>query len=136
MAVSPPLPKRTRYIGSRTSSPSTTGLQVGTWWYRSDIGIFCYWDGTSIMCWGGIGGKGARASNTIVVATAGDYSINVTHPPFTTINYILDILCDTNPIVDPGNPVNAVITGNVVGFTIVGVGGGTTLTANVYVTGW
>lgn len=56
MAISPPTPKRTRYYGSRTSDPSTSGLETGTWWYRSDLGVFAYWDGTSIQYWGPFGG--------------------------------------------------------------------------------
>ena len=136
MAVSPPTPKRTRYYGSRTSNPSTSGLETGAWWYRSDLGIFCYWDGSSILCWGGSGGKIAEDTITTIYSTGGDKNILVTVSGITTINYILHIRFHTDPAVDSGNPINEVITGNVVGFTLVGLGAGTTLITTATVRGW
>lgn len=133
-------PTRTKWYGRRTSTP--TGLTAGNegaWWYRSDLDIFCYWTGTAVMCWGGMGGMLFSGSNSIICGVAGDYQINVSlSTPWApgTINHIIEVYFETDPIVDPGTMTNPVITAPVVGFTIVGVGGGTTLTAQVKVTGW
>jgi len=48
MAVSPPLILRGRYYGVRSSDPSISGLQVGAYWYRSDLHCWKWFDGTSI----------------------------------------------------------------------------------------
>lgn len=130
-------PTRTRYWGVRTSSPSTAEMERGSWWYRSDLGIFCYWDGSSILCWGGSGGKIAEDTNTTVYATGGDKNILVTISGITTINYILQVRFHADPAVDSGNPINEWIeSSNVVGLTLIGLGGGTTLTTTVTVRGW
>ena len=127
-------PKRTRYLGSFASDPTPT--EPGQWWYRSDLGIFCFWDGSSINCFGGVGGKIAKGSTTTVYATGGDKEVLVAVPGLSVINYVIRVRFTTDPIVDPGNPVNEVVTGNVVGFTLVGLGAGTTLTTTVTVMGW
>lgn len=129
-------PTRTQWWGIRTSTPPTAQLQPGAWWYRSDLGIFCYWDGSAVQCWGGAGGKIAEDSVTTVYATGGDKNITVPVAGITTINYILHIRFHTNPTVDSGNPINELITGNVVGLTLLGLGAGTTLTTTVTVRGW
>lgn len=98
--------------------------------------IFCYWDGSSIQRWGGSGGLIAEDSVTTVYATGGDKNILVTISGITTINYILHIRFNTDPAVDSGNPINEMITGNVVGFTLVSLGAGTTLTTTTTVRGW
>jgi len=127
-------PKRSQYLGSFIIPPAPT--EAGQWWYRSDLGIFCYWDGTSVLCWGGSGGKIAEDTVTTVYATGGDKEISVTIAGITVINYILHLHFTSDPAVDSGNPINEVITGNVVGFTLVSLGAGTTLTTTVTVRGW
>ena len=129
-------PTRTRYWGIRTSTPPTVQMESGSWWYRRDLGIFCYWDGSSVQCWGGSGGKIAEDTTTTVYSTGGDKNILVTVSGITTINYILHVRFHTDPAVDSGNPINEWIEGNVVGITLLGLGGGTTLTTTVTVRGW
>lgn len=128
-------PKRSQYLGSFTSNPTPT--EAGQWWYRSDLGVFCYWDGSSILCWGGSGGKIAEDSTTTVYATGGDKNILVPVAGVTTINYILHVRFHSDPAVDSGNPINEWIeSGNVVGMTLIDLGAGTTLTTTVTVRGW
>jgi hypothetical protein len=133
-------PTRTKWYGVRTSTPSgLTANEEGAWWYRSDLYIFCYWDGSNVHCWGGVGGLLFSGDQTTVYAIGGDYAVTVTvSSPWApaTINHLIDIHFFADPTVDPGTPVNPVITGNVVGFTLVGLGAGTTLTSRVKVTGW
>ena len=131
-----PITVYTQFLGVRTSDPPASQLKEGDWWYRSDLGIYCYWNGSSVECWGGVGGRIAEDSQTTVYATGGDKEISVTISGITTVNYILHIRFDTDPTVDSGNPVNEVIAGNVVGFTLLGLGAGTTLMTTVTVTGW
>lgn len=130
---------RAQWLGRRTSNPAAAILQEGDWWYRSDLNIFCYWDGANVHCWGGFGGMLFNGDQQLICAAGGDYAINVTiSTPWapTVINHVLEIHFFAQPVVDPGTPVNPQITANVVGFTLVGVGAGTTLTARVKVTGW
>jgi len=129
-------PTRTQWRGRRSSNPPIAQLNEGDWWYRNDLGIFCFWDGSSINCIGGMGGKIAEGSTTTVYATGGDKEILVTVAGLSVINYVLRVRFTTDPTVDSGNPVNEVVTGNVVGFTLVGLGAGTTLTTTVTATGW
>jgi len=132
-------PTRAQWLGRRTSNPVAADLREGDWWYRTDLEVFCYWDGANVHCWGGVGGILFTGDQTIICAAAGDYAINVTlNTPWqpSVINHLLEVHFFANPTVDPGTMVNPVITAPVVGFTIVGVGGGTTLTARVKVTGW
>ena len=133
-------PVRTQWYGRRTSTPA--GLNPddeGGWWYRTDLNIFCYWDGSAVQCWGGVGGLLFGGDKTTVYAGGGDYAVTVTvSSPWApaTINHLIDIHFFAEPPVDPGAPINPVITGNIVGFTLVGLGAGTTLTSRVKVTGW
>jgi len=133
-------PTRTKWYGVRTVTPAgLTANEEGAWWYRSDLNIFCYWDGSAVHCWGGMGGILFSGDETIVCSAGGDYVINVTlSTPWnpTTINHLLEVHFLTVPVCDPGTMTNPVITAPVVGFTIVGVGAGTTLTARAKVTGW
>ena len=126
---------RTQWYGIRATDPSTAGLAEGVWWYNSTQHVLKYWDGTNIIIIGG-GGKVYTGTDTTIVATAGDYVITVTIVGVTTINHIMDIQFDTSPDVDPGTPIGPVISGTVVGFTLVGVGAGTTITSTVKVLGW
>lgn len=133
-------PTRAKWYGVRTSTPAgLTTNEEGAWWYRSDLNIFCYWDGANVHCWGGMGGILFSGDATIVCGAGGDYVINVTlSTPWnpTTINHLLEVHFFTVPVCDPGTMTNPVITAPVVGFTIVGVGAGTTLTARAKVAGW
>ena len=131
MAVSPELFKRTRYFGLRATDPALAGLQQGAWWYNTTEQRFKWYDGTSVRPIG----RFEEDSNDLVVATAGDYVINVTIAALTTVEYVHNIRIDTSPVVDPGTPTNLRINANIVGFTLMGVGGGTTLTAYVLALG-
>lgn len=77
----------------------------------------------------------ATNSTTSVFSEAGDYPITITVPDLKQVEYVLQYKFTTDPTVDPGTPVNERIVGNVVGVTLVGVGAGTTLTAEVVVIG-
>lgn len=128
---------RAQWRGRRAATPAN--LQEGDWWYRTDLNCFCYWDGSSVQCWGGMGGMMFRGTNTIVCAAAGDYVMNVTiSTPWNPVamSDLINITFDTDPVCDPGTPTNVIFDAPVVGFTIVGVGAGTTLSALVNVTGW
>ena len=78
----------------------------------------------------------AKGSAQYVFATAGNYAIVVTIPNHRETEQVLQYKLSTNPTTDPGNPTNEVITGNVVGVTLIGVGAGTTLDAEVTAVGW
>lgn len=141
MAVPTFEPTRAKWWGVRASAPSgLTEADQGAWWYRSDLDIFCYWTGTEVLCWGGMGGALFSGDQQIICAAGGDYAVTVTiSSPWApgTINNLIDIhFVDVSPVVDPGTPVNPTINGNVVGFTLVGVGAGCTITSRVKVTGW
>jgi hypothetical protein len=77
----------------------------------------------------------AKDSTTLVVASSGNYAITVTISDLKTVEEVLQHKPSTDPLCDPGTPVNEKITGNVVGFTMVGVGAGTTLTIEVTAVG-
>jgi hypothetical protein len=132
MAVTPELFKRTRYFGLRTADPAIPGLQVGAWWFNTIENRLKYFDGTTIIAIG----KPFLASNTLVVATSGDYTINVTITGITLIEQLINIQLDTDPKVSPGVVVGPGIDTTVVGFTLMGVGGGTTITATVRTVGY
>ena len=43
--------ERSKFLGHRSSDPTTEELNLvgpGAWWYREDLGIFKYWDGSEI----------------------------------------------------------------------------------------
>lgn len=141
MALTPSFePVRDQWWGRRTSNPAPLAqLQRGAWWYRTDIRVFCYWDGLMVHCWGGVGGHMMYGTGTIVCPTAGNYVINVNiSVPWAPIliNRIVSVLFDADPDTDPGTPLGAISLAPVVGFTVIGVGAGTTLTARVVVMGW
>lgn len=131
MAVSPEVFKRSQYYGVRTGDPSVVGLQVWSWWFNSTEQRIKWFDGTSIRPIG----RFEEDSDTLIVATSGDYVMNVTIASLGTVEYVHNIRIDTDPVVDPGTPTNVQTTVNVVGFTLMGVGGGTTLTAYVMALG-
>jgi len=76
-----------------------------------------------------------RGSRTVDVLTAGNYALNVTIPVLRKVEHVVQYEFYTNPTTDPGTPVNMVITRNVVGFTLMGVGAGTTITVQVLTLG-
>lgn len=41
-------PKRSQYRGRLAADPSTVGLPAGSWWFRTDIRCWKWFDGTSI----------------------------------------------------------------------------------------
>jgi hypothetical protein len=67
--------------------------------------------------------------------TAGNYAIVVTINAHRLTEKMIQYNPTTSPTTDPGTPTNCVITGNVVGFTLIGVGAGTTLNAEVVAIG-
>jgi len=129
--ISPELFKRTRYFGLRAADPGLAGLQTGAWWYNTVERRFKWFDGTMIRPIG----RFEEDDEIQVVAAAGDYVFNVTIAALGTVEYVHNIRIGTDPVVDPGTPTNVQTTANVVGFTLMGVGGGTTLTAHVMALG-
>lgn len=77
----------------------------------------------------------ACGSTTIIVPSAGNYALTIRIPDLQEIAKVLTISRHTDPTCDPGTPVNEKISGNVVGFTMVGVGAGTTLTVEAIAVG-
>jgi len=77
----------------------------------------------------------AQGSTTLILPSAGTYSVVVRIPDLRLISWVLRYRFSTNPVCDPGSPVNEKITGNVVGFTLAGVGAATTLTVDVLAVG-
>jgi hypothetical protein len=125
------VPIRTRYLGSFTSDPTPT--EPGQWWYNETEKRFKFYDGASILVFGR---RLAAGTTTTVYDSGGDKEIVVTVSGLTNIEYTIRYKFTTDPAVDSGKPINEVITGNVVGFTLVGLGAGTTLTTEVLATGW
>jgi len=74
-------------------------------------------------------------SSTHIFGSSGDYAVTVTIAGFTNIVRVLGWNISTNPPCDPGSPINMVVTKNVVGCTLVGVGAGTTLTIQMQAVG-
>jgi len=73
----------------------------------------------------------AQGDATYTFATAGNFAVVIRLSDLKYIEKIIQYQFETDPIVDPGSPVNEKITGNVVGMTLIGVGGGTTMVINV-----
>jgi len=78
----------------------------------------------------------ASAVRVFVVPSAGNYAITITIPEHRITERVLEWNLRTNPLTDPGTPTNVVITRNTVGCTLVGVGHGTTLTAEAVTSGF
>lgn len=72
---------------------------------------------------------------TTVLPEGGNYGVTVRVPDLRHIEFVVHYEFLTDPVTDPGTPVNRRIRGNVVGFTLIGVGKGTTLTAMVLCVG-
>ena len=77
----------------------------------------------------------ASGFTTVVLPSEGSYGITVRVPDLRYIEFVIHYEFLTDPATDPGTPVNRGIHGNIVGFTLVGVGKGTTLTAMVLCVG-
>lgn len=73
---------------------------------------------------------------TFLVNVAGNYAITVTIARHRDTERVLEYKLTTNPITDPGTPTSEVITANVVGCTLMGVGAGTTITVEVTASGF
>jgi len=81
---------------------------------------------------------GKNVVNCGGVGTGTTTAMNVRVPDLREIEYILNVQFHTDVasyFVDDADPVNKVITGNVVGFTIYGVQASTTITAEVIAIG-
>lgn len=133
--IDPPLAIRTRYLGKYAADPTPT--EEGCWYYNTTDHHYAYWNGTAWIPWPAGDGLlwDGTGTTQLVAASGGDYVMNVTAPLLASITYVLDINIDTDPACDPGSITNKVITANVVGFTLVGVGMGTTLTAELLAAG-
>jgi len=132
-------PTRAKWYGVRTSNP--TGLTAGNegaWWYRSDLDLFAYWDGSSVHYIGGMGGAFATASRAFTIPIGGGCVGGLlTVTGITTINYVVSLtVTDTDPdVCDVYTPQRISIAGNIVGITIGGATG-TTVTVEALVSGW
>lgn len=134
MAVTPTFePTRTQFIGIRASDPSVVGLVSGQWWYNTTEDRFKYFNGSSIIAFEK---EPSEGTHTLVVPSAGNYKLSITISGVSTITYLLNLRVNTEPVVDPGTPTCIHIAGNVVGLTLIGVGGGTTLTGTATVLGY
>ena len=78
----------------------------------------------------------ASATATILPTTAGNYSITFTISELKTIDALLHITLNTEPLFDPGTPAKVDINGNVVGITLVGVAQGGTINGEAVVVGY
>jgi len=78
----------------------------------------------------------ARRSTTILTTAAGDYPISITFDECRGISSIDNINLSTEPLMDPGSPVDSSFSGNIVGLTLTAVPAGGTITCEVEVTGW
>jgi hypothetical protein len=77
----------------------------------------------------------AKGSSTTVFDTGGDYAITVTINTHRVTEKVIQYNLTLDPECYPGEILNCVITGNVVGFTLYGLDEGTTLTVEVVAIG-
>ena len=77
----------------------------------------------------------ARGTRTVILPSAGSYAVTIIVPDLKYVEIVLQYKFTCDPICDPGTPTNEKITGNVVGFTLIGVGDGTTLTTDLIAVG-
>jgi hypothetical protein len=141
MAVATFQPVRAQWWGIRTANPAPlTQLGLGAWWYRSDLRVYAYWDGTIVHYFGGVGGAMFYGTAQLIVVSAGNYVMNVNlSAPWapTTINRIVSVYnVSTSPVTDPGIPTGIIANPPAIGFTLIGVGAGTTLTFAAIGMGW
>ncbi len=78
----------------------------------------------------------ASGSSVFVIPNAGNYAVTVTISEHRLTERMLQYRPRTNPDTDPGTPTDEVIVRNVIGFTLMGVGAGTTLTVEAIATGF
>ena len=73
---------------------------------------------------------------TYVLPTAGNLAVTVTLSEHRRTEHVFEWVLTTDPVCDPGSPTNIVITENIVGCTIIGVGAGTTLIVEAIASGF
>lgn len=73
----------------------------------------------------------ARATRVYVLPQAGNYAISLTVTELRTLERVMQWNLTTDPLCDPGTPTNPTYSGNTVDCTLIGVGSGTTLTAEI-----
>lgn len=78
----------------------------------------------------------ARNTRVYVFPSAGNYSLSITINELRIAERVMQWNLSTNPVCDPGTPTNPSYTVNVVGCTLIGIGAGTTLTAEAIVIGF
>lgn len=78
----------------------------------------------------------AKGVSTYVFAAAGNYAITVTINEHRITEAVFRWNLCTTPLCDPGTPTCEKITNNVVGITLIGIGAGTTLRAEVIASGY
>lgn len=78
----------------------------------------------------------ASGSTTITPTAAGDYAITITISECRKVEKVVNYNITVSPLVDPGTPVNTVITDNVVGCTLLGVAAGCTITVEAIAVGF
>jgi len=78
----------------------------------------------------------AAGTSVYVLPSAGNYAITVTISEHRETERVLEWNLSTNPICDPGSPLNVRISHNIVGCTLIGVGAGTTLTVEAIASGF
>jgi len=79
----------------------------------------------------------ASGSATYTVPIGGgNQPVAVTISELRKVEYVMQYKFTTDPLVDPGTPVNEKIVDNAVGCTIAGVAAGTTLTVEVIALGF
>jgi len=76
-----------------------------------------------------------RGTQTLIAPSSGNYGVTVIVPDLKLIAWVLEWSFHSVPIVSHGTVENEKISGNVVGCTLLGVGGGTTLTVEVKAVG-
>lgn len=91
---------------------------------------------TILATWHRDGRTLAAGQTTYVLAVAGNYAVQVTISEHRITERVLEWNLRTTPICDPGTPTNVMITNNVVGCTLIGVGAGTTLTVEAVASGF
>ena len=136
------VPMKTKWLGIRTADPSTdelTNTGEGSWWYRSDLKRWRWYDGTEIKDLP-ITIKEATTADITIPIGGGSATVSLTTADFglsSRIDYILDLKVEREvPIVDdvyaPSYGINA--TGDAIGITLA-AGTGTTLRAAAVVLG-